>query len=603
MEKSELWLEKMNNYLKSKLYQKYLITKNKNNIFLIDRIVFNEKCHLVTAFKEFLIYEDDFEFLNKFYHLKASFTKLKKYVEYYTKYSIIFPNYSILSESKYIYKTIHNKQKMIKKWQHKEEKTIKNKTVIAKKEENNKSDDEDNNKFIFNSKIYNSILKSSENECISIFDISKNENKDKDNNDNISISLINDIIRNIDNNEKENKAIKNFKLNYEYNIKPINIIKKLKNIKKGNTSNTTNNNTNNSLNTNKSTLKNNNSIIENNKAIYQSSIINIKKTLKDNNFKKFKSNVLNNVTKLNNYPLSLASSKKNSILSFKKFNKLKNFISKKIDNKNINSNSKIINNNDSSIIFNNKKNEKLKKIRNNVIKIDENKYKIVNKNYTDKINKINNKFYFNNKKIMIDFKKCLSERKIYINNFKSKILRNLNDYNHKKIKIQNLINNKNKRKGGFVIGETSKKILTKSLFTSNTPRKKFNTYSDLKRKIQQNTNKTVNGKIYNNHFNYNTSSSVINLKKSFNIMNFANSKNLNNTNKKTENNITLSIIKGINFFSSNSSLNKNDNNKKLINKITKRKTKLALNNNYLIMNIKNNFLKNSTNTSHKIVLK
>ena len=125
METSKSYLTKIKNYLHSKLYRKYLITNDMNNSFLVEKIIFNEKCRLVAVFKEFLIFEDDFEFLKKYYKINSIIKKLKLFLEYYEKYSILFPNYSILPESKYIYKNIHKKQKMIQNMQLKEEKTIK----------------------------------------------------------------------------------------------------------------------------------------------------------------------------------------------------------------------------------------------------------------------------------------------------------------------------------------------------------------------------------------------------------------------------------------------------------------------------------------------
>ena len=219
---------------------------------LIDNIIFNDKCHIVALFKDYLIFDDDFEFFKKFHNLKESFKKLSLYFEYYEKYSILYPNLIISSESKYIYKNLHKKQKMLDKQQSWE------KQEITKKKSYKDNDPEDSNiKDIFNSKIYCSIFKGSENDCNSIFGLSR---KAKEEDDTMSLSLINDIIININNNEKEKEIIdNNLKKKYEYLIRRNNIINdQNKNSKykiKGNTNNSTKNNTNNtnnSLNTNKS---------------------------------------------------------------------------------------------------------------------------------------------------------------------------------------------------------------------------------------------------------------------------------------------------------------------------------------------------------------
>ena len=612
METSKSYLTKIKNYLHSKLYRKYLITNDMNNSFLVEKIIFNEKCRLVAVFKEFLIFEDDFEFLKKYYKINSIIKKLKLFLEYYEKYSILFPNYSILPESKYIYKNIHKKQKMIQNMQLKEEKTIKKNEKLEKK----KINDEDNNKDIFNSSIYNSILKCSENDCISIFDLSKKENKDEDN---MSISLINDIIRHIDNNEKEKSRSKNnFKIKYEYKIKPINIInrnkiRKFKYKIKGNTTNTT---TNNSLNTNKSnTFKNNNSINDNNITITISQGNNIeKKILKDNNYHKFKLNIINNIKKNTIFPLNFASSAKNSIISYKKLNKFKSI--KKIDKKNIDKNIITQINNDSSIIFNKNKNKKNIN-NNNVIKINENKYKADIHKDGYKINE-KNKFQSESRNRLIDLKKSVSEKKLYKNYIKKQMLKNINNYNNNKINLKNLVIN-NKRKFDNIERFTIKKILTKSTFSLNKTKKKYNTYSNSKRKTEQVSKENSYNNLYKNKYNYNmdynTSSSIRNIKSRLKNINAINCKTINISNKKKGKIINKNIDKGKILLTPNSSIQKDENKKKLVikkNSIKKRNKlvlKLLFNNSekyeisFKKKNFNNNLLKNYNNYTNENIKK
>ena len=408
MSNERLSMKEINKYINSQLKSKYKTNENIHNVVCIENIIFNEKCHLVALFKDFLIYDDDYEFLKRFYNLKESNKKLNLYFSYYEQYSISYPNYTILPESKYIYKNIHKKQRMLEKQQSMEKDESERKKSTKENKVNNI--DNNNNKDIFNSNIYYSILKGSENDCNSIFGLSKRDNKEDD--DNISISLINDIINNIDNSEKENEQIKNnIKKKYENLIKKNNIINiQIRNYKfkvkyYTNTNSTTKNNTSISLNTIKSnTFKNNNSINENTSILYQGSnyIDKVLSNEKEANYAiihKFKSNVINRMKFYNKkkkkpteYPLNSACTNRNSIISFKKYfiNK-KNALSKK-KNKNIEKsgiNSKIkININNSTIInkkLDNSKFEKTKKsnkfkIEKNFNKNDIKKYRLENYN-------------------------------------------------------------------------------------------------------------------------------------------------------------------------------------------------------------------------------
>ena len=117
MSNERLSIKEINKYINSQLKSKYKTNENIHNVVCIENIIFNEKCHLVALFKDFLIYDDDYEFLKRFYNLKESNKKLNLYFSYYEQYSISYPNYTILPESKYIYKNIHKKQRMLEKQQ------------------------------------------------------------------------------------------------------------------------------------------------------------------------------------------------------------------------------------------------------------------------------------------------------------------------------------------------------------------------------------------------------------------------------------------------------------------------------------------------------
>lgn len=152
-------------------HKKYLITDTNYNIKVINDIVFNRKSHVVTLFKNYLIDDDDSEFLKRYYLRSESTIRLHRFFVYYETYSKIFPNYTSLRESKFIYKNIHKKQKMIDQQQEKEneeESAHNHKNAKAKANNsisNDYNDDLDENKKlneVFSTEVYNSIVNDNE---------------------------------------------------------------------------------------------------------------------------------------------------------------------------------------------------------------------------------------------------------------------------------------------------------------------------------------------------------------------------------------------------------------------------------------------------------
>ena len=135
----------MNNYL----FKKYYFSPDIYNKTIISNILYNQKYHIVSLFKEILIYDDPGEFFKRYYNLNESYSKIKTYCEFYEKNSKIFPNYISLPESKIIFKNIKKKQKMLNNIN----------------EDNKKENNEKNNEQIFSNTIMNSIL--SENSSLS----------------------------------------------------------------------------------------------------------------------------------------------------------------------------------------------------------------------------------------------------------------------------------------------------------------------------------------------------------------------------------------------------------------------------------------------------
>ena len=136
--------------INNNLYKKHCNDANKYNKTLISRIIFNQKYHFVSLFKEILIFDDPGEFFKRFYSLEESLYKIKTYCDFYEKNSKIFPNYIVLPESKFIFKNIKKKQKMLDNINE-----INNKNSINL---NKEKSDKKNSDTIFSNTIINSIL-------------------------------------------------------------------------------------------------------------------------------------------------------------------------------------------------------------------------------------------------------------------------------------------------------------------------------------------------------------------------------------------------------------------------------------------------------------
>ena len=164
--------------LEKTVYKKFL-TKYKFepvelDIIQAENIIFNEKCHLVSLFKDYLIIYDENEFLKRYYTITESPIRLKKYIAYYETFNFIYPNYTAIPESKFIYHNIHKKQRILDEQEQIERENL------AKI---NNSSISNINETVFDSSAYNSILQPSANLYNSVFGI--DEDKDEDSIDEI----------------------------------------------------------------------------------------------------------------------------------------------------------------------------------------------------------------------------------------------------------------------------------------------------------------------------------------------------------------------------------------------------------------------------------
>ena len=225
-----------NDYLKKAkdiIYNKYCnnITK-RYNLFKIHCILSNAKCHTVSLFKDFLLYDDISEFLKRFYNAYESFPRLKKISKFFKETSVLYPNYSPLIESKYIYSNIIKKQMVINKQENYKKKNYNKDHNLRRRHYHIKIEKENKyEKKFFNSTIYNDILNESESFMSLLFGV---DNKDKNKNiEKINEKKINEekdmdevlkIINIIENNEDNKNNIDNNIL--ENNIDDNNIYNK-----------------------------------------------------------------------------------------------------------------------------------------------------------------------------------------------------------------------------------------------------------------------------------------------------------------------------------------------------------------------------------------
>ena len=202
-------------------YHKYFHSKFEDVI--IENIIINGKCHVVSIFKNYLIEDDNSEYLHRYYKFKEIPNRLKYLFNYHIQTTIIFPNYCPLIESKYLYNNVIKKQRIIDEQQKLEEKKSK-----SKYNKNQKNKD-----ILFTNSIYDEILNLSESVMRIIFGINnkangnnsetkKDDEKENDLNSNNDNSELIALIKEMDNAEKNMKNINMNKKENEHNMKIIN---------------------------------------------------------------------------------------------------------------------------------------------------------------------------------------------------------------------------------------------------------------------------------------------------------------------------------------------------------------------------------------------
>ena len=524
----------------------YYHDKSFYNIKVISDIINNSDTHLVAEFKDYLIMGDDSEFLQRKYSMKECQKYLPILFDYYKSCSIIFPNYVLLHENKYIFKNIRKKQKVIDNQQEQEEKKekIKKGEIIL-----------DENEEFFTTKTLNSILNQTNTSNMKIF---FGINKSKNINNEDSEENVNNLFKNIV--KAEHQALL---LNKKSSIIKKNFQKLSKN-EKNEESNKKNNisNNNNSLNINKGKGKKISNYSKNTKK---------KNNIIDNN--KNDSNINNNIDKNSIIDSKGNIEKHNNInVLYTNRNKIlnpKNFI-KKLNTKarHIKSNTCIfetdVNKKSSFIDMNNSTNKR-------ILKINISKKKILQIKETKKKEKLTNKEVIS--KIMAKIKNANSaifQGNNSFNNIHKKRLINMKKFHNPTsisppIKIKSYVKNKNNCDSITKINESNSTPNINQL--------------QAKKKTKNNSN------IKNNQI----LKEVKDKSKDVNLLKVKSIANISTLNKIIQRNDSYNIYNNSKIFHKN-----NNNNKYLKNK---NKTK-----NYLTNSIKYKIKKNNKNETKKFNL-
>ena len=205
--------------------EKYNSTPTFFQKFQILLLMENANTHLVSVFKDYLLYDDMTEFFKEYYNPKEIYPRLKTIFDYYESSSYLFPNYTAINEGKYIYRNIIKKQRLIDyledledKKKEKEEKRMKKNNKIGNFEDEQSSSSYSD---VFNTKIYNNIIKETGNDSKinEIFCVG-NKNNENDCGDSIAslVKLTEEIKEKEKIENKENKDI-NIKNNINNNSK------------------------------------------------------------------------------------------------------------------------------------------------------------------------------------------------------------------------------------------------------------------------------------------------------------------------------------------------------------------------------------------------
>ena len=234
--KNKISIEKLEKEVHKKFFRLYNTNEDFYNVKIINEIISNDNSHIVAEFKDFLIKDDYSEFIQRFYNKEDSIFLLTQIFEYYKLSSVVYPNYILLPENKYIYRNIQKKQKIIDDQQEQEEKN--NEEEKKKMNWTDRYRPLDKSEKVFDSRIIDSILNQSNTSQIQkfVFGVSHETSFDIEDNNNIF-----NLVKNINNAEEKsyikfiekNKQMNN-NFNEEKNIINNQIKKNVNNIRQSN---------------------------------------------------------------------------------------------------------------------------------------------------------------------------------------------------------------------------------------------------------------------------------------------------------------------------------------------------------------------------------
>ena len=197
------------------LYKKYSSGNFTYSSICINNIIFNEPSLIVAKFKDYLIFDDNTEFLRRYYNFKDIYHKLYRILDLYENYSKIFPNYLVIKEKKYMYKNIRKKQKMIDAFNQIKIEEEENRRKIKENQEENEINDINNDNQLFTDLVKDEIKLFQKDNNMKYNNNSFNNESDKDNTNtmfglshsSISINLINKNKNQLLLSPKENKRM------------------------------------------------------------------------------------------------------------------------------------------------------------------------------------------------------------------------------------------------------------------------------------------------------------------------------------------------------------------------------------------------------------
>ena len=491
----------------NKRFKKFYFTSiDFYNTKIINEIISNENSHIVAEFKDFLIKDDYSEFIQRFYNIDDSVFLLKQIFEYYKLSSVVYPNYILLPENKYIYRNIQKKQKIIDDQQEQEERIIDE----EKKKKNLTEREKDKSEKVFDSKIIDSILNQSNTSQIQkcVFGVSNETSFEIEENNNIY-----NLVRNIKKAE-ENIYSKNNEKNRSIN--------------------------NNNLKTNKNNNKNNNNNIYKNNLNEDQNKLNNQKKKNMNKMKQFINNNINeNKIKTRNINIftefsNFAKTHSNLMPNFgnlRNVNKGRNIYSLYISKNTENQNSKRTNNNNKNkaTFTTNYINDKSINLTNenikNAITLSKNKKghkKYIktnidsesNKEELDNVYKPDLKTYNNSIE-----NNSISSKNLKLNDKKSEKMGNSKkDFKIKKPPLPNIEFSKEElaQINGKIIKKTIINELLSSLGTSFKETLKNPKLTESQKEFSNSINKTDRNRNIKSNKNLNTNDNYLNIKKKMN---------------------------------------------------------------------------------------